>query len=434
VNHAKSQSLYERAVRVTPGGVNSPVRAFKSVGGNPLFITKARGSRLVDADGNEYIDYVGSWGPMILGHAHPKVLEAVHAAVENGTSYGAPTELEVRLAEKIVAAVPSVEVVRLVNSGTEAVMSAIRLARGCTRRDRIVKFDGCYHGHSDGLLAKAGSGLATLGIPDSPGVPASFAALTTSVPFNDLEAVEDAFRRDGDRIACLIVEPVAGNMGCVPPEPGFLEGLRSVTERHGALLIFDEVMTGFRLAYGGAQERFGITPDLTTLGKVVGGGFPLAAYGGRREIMEKMAPAGPVYQAGTLSGNPVAVSAGLAQLELLEDGEAYRVLEQRGAQLEQGLRAAARHADLSCTINRLGSMITLFFADRPVRNYEDARASDTVHFAAFFQAMLANGIYLPPSQFEAAFLSTAHTEEDIQRTVEDARVCLSGAGFGFQPA
>jgi glutamate-1-semialdehyde 2,1-aminomutase len=406
--------------------VNSPVRAFRSVGGNPLFIQRAHGSRLVDADGNEYLDYVGSWGPMILGHAHPRVVQAVHAAVENGTSYGAPTELEVRLAEKIIAAVPSVEVVRLVNSGTEAVMSALRLARGFTGRDKILKFDGCYHGHSDGLLAKAGSGLATLGIPDSPGVPQAFTALTISVRFNDLDAVTEAFRKEGDQIAAVVVEPVAGNMGCVPPGPGFLEGLREITRRHGALLLFDEVMTGFRLAYGGAQERFGITPDLTTLGKVVGGGFPLAAYGGRREIMERMAPAGPIYQAGTLSGNPVAVSAGLAQLALLEDRLAYEVLETRGAQLEGGLREAAAAAGVPCTVNRVGSMITGFFTDQPVNDYDDARTSDTERFGRFFRGMLDRGVYLAPSQFEAAFVSTAHTEAEIQQTVE-AAVGVMGA-------
>ncbi|MFN3650743.1 MAG: glutamate-1-semialdehyde 2,1-aminomutase [Armatimonadota bacterium] len=430
MNRAASQALFERATRLIPGGVNSPVRAFRSVGGNPLFIREARGAVLVDADGNEYLDYVGSWGPMILGHAHPRVLQAVHAAVDRGTSFGAPTELEVQLAEKIVAAVPSVEVVRLVNSGTEAVMSALRLARGFTGRDRILKFNGCYHGHSDGLLSSAGSGLATLGIPDCPGVPAAFASLTTSVPFNDLDAVRETFREVGGEIAAVIVEPVAGNMGCVPPEPGFLEGLREITAQHGALLVFDEVMTGFRLAYGGAQERFGITPDLTTLGKVVGGGFPLAAYGGRREIMQKMAPAGPVYQAGTLSGNPVAVSAGLAQLELLEDGTAYPLLEARGQQLEDGLRAAAAEAGVPCVVNRVGSMITGFFTDRPVRRYEDARTCDTERFGRFFRAMLDRGIYLAPSQFEAAFISTAHSEADIQRTVDAARECLREIAAG----
>jgi glutamate-1-semialdehyde 2,1-aminomutase len=424
VNRSKSHDLFERASRLIPGGVNSPVRAFKSVGGNPLFIQRAYGSRLVDADGNEYVDYVGSWGPMILGHAHPKVLAAAHAAVDQGTSYGAPTELEVRLAEKIVAAVPSVEMVRLVNSGTEAVMSAIRLARGFTGRNRIIKFDGCYHGHADGLLAQAGSGLATLGIPDCPGVPASYTELTLSLPFNNLAAVEAAFAREPEGIAALIVEPVAGNMGCIPPDEGFLEGLRAVTSKYGALLIFDEVMTGFRLAYGGAQERFGITPDLTTLGKVVGGGFPLAAYGGRREIMARMAPSGPVYQAGTLSGNPVAVSAGLAQLELLEDRAAYEILEARGAQLEAGLNEAARSLGAPCTVNRVGSMITAFFTDRPVRSYEDAKTSDTVRFGAFFRAMLERGVYLAPSQYEAAFISTAHSQGDVELTLNAVRESL----------
>lgn len=420
MERGKSQALYERAVRVIPGGVNSPVRAFRAVGGNPPFIERAHGSRLVDADGNEYIDYVLSWGPMILGHTHPAVQQAVHAAVDNGTSYGAPTELEVRLAEKITAAVPSIEVVRLVSSGTEAVMSALRLARGFTGRDRIVKFDGCYHGHSDGLLSKAGSGLATLGIPDSPGVPEAFAALTLSVPFNDLEAVEQTFRSGGDSIAAVVVEPVAGNMGCVPPAPGFLEGLSRITREYGALLVFDEVMTGFRVAYGGAQQLYGITPDLTTLGKVVGGGFPLAAYGGRRDIMEKIAPAGPVYQAGTLSGNPVAVSAGLAHLEILAQGAAYVQLEAAGARLEAGLRAVMAGADLPCTFNRVGSMFTGFFTDAPVRNYDEARRSDATRFGAYFRSMLAHGVYLAPSQFEAGFLSTAHSDEDIDRTIEAA--------------
>ncbi len=420
MERGKSQALYERAVRVIPGGVNSPVRAFRAVGGNPPFIERAHGSRLVDADGNEYIDYVLSWGPMILGHTHPAVQQAVHAAVDNGTSYGAPTELEVRLAEKITAAAPSIEVVRLVSSGTEAVMSALRLARGFTGRDRIVKFDGCYHGHSDGLLSKAGSGLATLGIPDSPGVPEAFAALTLSVPFNDLEAVEQTFRSGGDSIAAVVVEPVAGNMGCVPPAPGFLEGLSRITREYGALLVFDEVMTGFRVAYGGAQQLYGITPDLTTLGKVVGGGFPLAAYGGRRDIMEKIAPAGPVYQAGTLSGNPVAVSAGLAHLEILAQGAAYTQLEVAGARLEAGLRGVMAGAGLPCTFNRVGSMFTGFFSDAPVRNYEEARRSDATRFGAYFRSMLAHGVYLAPSQFEAGFLSTAHSDDDIDHTIEAA--------------
>jgi len=420
----QSRALFERARRVIPGGVNSPVRAFRSVGGDPLFIARAAGCRITDADGREYVDYVGSWGPMILGHAHPAVLAAARAALENGSSFGAPTELEVRLAEAIVAAVPSVEVVRLVNSGTEAVMSALRVARGFTGRERILKFAGCYHGHSDGLLAQAGSGLATLGIPECPGVPAAFTALTTTVPFNDLEVVSAALGAHPAEYAAVIVEPVAGNMGCVPPAPGFLEGLRDLTARHGALLVFDEVMTGFRLAYGGAQERFGVTPDLTTLGKVVGGGFPLAAYGGRADVMAHVAPAGAVYQAGTLSGNPVAVSAGLAQLELLRDGAAYELLETRGARLEAGLRAAAAAAGVPATVNRVGSMITTFFTPGPVRNYEEARGSDTERFGAFFRGMLAEGFYLAPSQFEAAFLSTAHTEADVDATVAAAARCL----------
>jgi glutamate-1-semialdehyde 2,1-aminomutase len=421
----RSRDLFARATQVIPGGVNSPVRAFRSVGGEPLFIARARGSRLVDADGNEYVDYVGSWGPMILGHAHPAVLAAARAALENGTSYGAPTELEVRLAEEIVAAVPSVEVVRLVNSGTEAVMSALRVARGFTGRERILKFEGCYHGHSDGLLSQAGSGLATLGIPECPGVPAAFTALTTTVPFNDAPAVADALAQHPGEYAAVIVEPVAGNMGCVPPQPGFLHALRELTRAAGTLLVFDEVMTGFRLAYGGAQELFGVTPDLTTLGKVVGGGFPLAAYGGRREIMAHVAPAGAVYQAGTLSGNPVAVSAGLAQLAELKGGTAYADLEAAGAELESGLRGAAAAAGVPVTLNRVGSMFTAFFTEGPVRNYTEAKRCDTARFGAFFRAMLAEGIYLAPSQFEAAFLSTAHTPDDIRATVAAAARCLS---------
>ncbi len=425
---SRSHELFQRAGQVIPGGVNSPVRAFRSVGGDPLFIASATGSRLTDVDGNSYLDYVGSWGPMILGHAHPEVLAAVHAAVDRGTSYGAPTELEVRLAEMIVAAVPSVEVVRLVSSGTEAVMAAIRLARAATGRDRIVKFDGHYHGHADSLLCRAGSGVATLGLPDSPGVPAALAALTSSLPFNDLQSVERLFSEAGESIAAVIVEPVAGNMGCVPPAAGYLEGLRAVTSRHGALLIFDEVMTGFRLGYGGAQARFGITPDITTLGKVVGGGFPLAAYGGRADLMQRVAPAGPVYQAGTLSGNPVAVAAGLRQLELLASGEAYAQLETAGEALEDGLVAALLEAGVPGTVQRVGSMLTLFFTPEsgiPVRDYEAARRCDTSKFACFFRGMLDRGIYLPPSQFEAAFLSTAHTEADLAKTVTAARATLA---------
>lgn len=425
MNRARSQELFERAARTIPGGVNSPVRAFRSVGGDPVFIASATGAFLTDVDGNRFLDYVGSWGPMILGHAHPVILDAVHAAVDRGTSFGAPTEAEVLLAERISRAMPAVPVVRLVSSGTEAVMSALRLARGFTGRDLIVKFDGCYHGHSDSLLSKAGSGMATLGIPDCPGVPASLAALTLNLPFNDASAVEALFRARGDEVAVVVVEPVAGNMGCVPPRPGFLETLRRCTERHGALLLFDEVMTGFRLGYGGAQSLYGITPDLTTLGKVVGGGFPLAAYGGRADIMSHIAPSGPVYQAGTLSGNPVAVAAGLAQLELLEDGKAYAALEALGQRLEVGLNQAAASAGVAAQVNRVGSMLTSFFTADPVANFDDARKSDTARFGRFFRGMLERGIYLAPSQFEAAFISAAHTPADIDRTVEAAAECLS---------
>jgi glutamate-1-semialdehyde 2,1-aminomutase len=423
-----SRDLFERAARVIPGGVNSPVRAFKSVGGDPVFVRRARGARIEDADGNEYLDYVGSWGPMILGHAHPRVVSAVRAAVENGTSYGAPTELEVRLAEKVVAALPSVELLRLVNSGTEAVMSALRAARAFTGRDKIVKFEGCYHGHSDGLLARAGSGIATLGIPDTPGVPATFAALTLTLPYNDLDAVRDLMRREGDAIACVVVEPVAGNMGVVPPAPGFLEGLRELTEQHGALLLFDEVITGFRVGYGGAQGAFGIRPDLTTLGKILGGGFPLAAYGGRRDVMAQIAPVGPVYQAGTLSGNPIAVTAGLATLEALEDGQVYADLEPKAARLEAGLRAGAAAAGVPVTVNRRASMLTAFFSDGPVCDYATARRADTARYAAFFRAMLDRGVALAPSQFEAAFLSAAHTDADVERTLQAAQESLAAAG------
>jgi glutamate-1-semialdehyde 2,1-aminomutase len=420
-----SRALFERASRVIPGGVNSPVRAFKAVGGEPVFVRRARGARIEDADGNEYLDYVGSWGPMILGHAHPAVVAAVKAAVEEGTSYGAPTELEVRLAEAVSRAMPSVELLRLVSSGTEAVMSALRLARAFTGREKIVKFEGCYHGHSDGLLAHGGSGLATLGIPDTPGVPEAFAALTLTVSYNDLDALADLMRRDGDAIACVVVEPVAGNMGVVPPAPGFLEGLRELTSRHGALLLFDEVITGFRVGYGGAQARFGVQPDLTTLGKILGGGFPLAGYGGRRDVMQQIAPLGPVYQAGTLSGNPIAVTAGLTTLELLADDAIYTALDAAAARLEAGLREAAAAAGVPATVNRVGSMLTSFFAEGPVRDYASAKKSDTARYAAFFRSMLDRGVYLAPSQFEAAFLSTAHTEADVEQTVRAARESLA---------
>jgi glutamate-1-semialdehyde 2,1-aminomutase len=422
VTRSKSEDLFRRAQQLIPGGVNSPVRAFRSVGGNPAFIARGEGSHLHDVDGNEYIDYVGSWGPLLLGHRHPAVLAAIEKALAIGTSFGAPTEQEIELAAAICEAVPSIEMVRLVNSGTEATMAAIRVARGFTGRDLIVKFEGCYHGHVDSLLVKAGSGVATLGIPDTRGVPKSFSDTTIALPYNSTEAVEEAFRAHGSRIAAVIVEPVVGNMGCVPPRAGYLEGLRDITERHGALLIFDEVMTGFRVAFGGAQERFGIRPDLTTLGKVIGGGLPVGAYGGRKDIMSQVAPAGPIYQAGTLSGNPLAVAAGLAMLQHLKaHPEIYHQLENRAAQL-------VASAPGGVTVNRVGSMFTFFFTDQPVTDYESAKRSDTARFGSFFRAMLERGIYLPPSQFEAAFVSAAHTEEDIAKTVAAAREAFNGRG------
>jgi glutamate-1-semialdehyde 2,1-aminomutase len=411
----RSETLFARAQVRIPGGVNSPVRAFRGVGGTPLFIERGEGSRIFDVDGNSFIDYVGSWGPLILGHRPPCVIDALHQVLEGGTSFGAPTEREVELAELIAAMVPSMELVRLVNSGTEATMSALRLARGFTGRDLTVKFEGCYHGHVDSLLVKAGSGMATLGIADTAGVPESFAATTIAIPFNSIAAVEEAFAQRGDRIAAVIVEPVVGNMGCVPPAPGFLEALRALTARHGALLIFDEVMTGFRLAPGGAQQKFGIRPDLTTLGKIVGGGLPLAAYGGRADIMKKVAPVGPVYQAGTLSGNPLAVAAGLAMLRYLSaNHKVYDLLEARGAQLCAWTPPGVK-------INRVGSMFTFFFNENPVTDWDSAKRSDTARFAKFFHFMLERGIYLAPSQYEAGFISAAHSEGDIRLTVEAAR-------------
>ena len=415
MKHPRSEQLFRRAQEIIPGGVNSPVRAFRSVGGNPLFIARGQGAYIFDADGDEYIDYVGSWGPLLLGHRHPEILGALERALAIGTSFGAPTAQEVELAEAICDAVPSVEMVRLVNSGTEATMSAIRVARGFTGRDLIVKFEGCYHGHVDSLLVKAGSGIATLGIADTQGVPKAFCDTTIALPFNDSAPVEQAFQAHGSRIAAVIVEPVVGNMGCVPPLPGFLENLRDITKRHGALLIFDEVMTGFRVAFGGAQQRYRIRPDLTTLGKVIGGGLPVGAYGGRKDIMSMVAPAGPVYQAGTLSGNPLAVAAGLAMLRHLKaHPEVYDQLEARAA----GLCAAA---PAGVTVNRVGSMFTFFFTEQPVTDYESAKSSDTERFGCFFRAMLERGIYLAPSQFEAAFVSAAHTEEDVRRTAAAAR-------------
>jgi glutamate-1-semialdehyde 2,1-aminomutase len=416
---SRSKSLFERAQKSIPGGVNSPVRAFRAVGGTPPFIVRGEGSRIWDADGNEYIDYVCSWGPLILGHRHPAIIEALEGALRAGTSFGAPTENEVELAEAICEAVPSVEMVRLVNSGTEATMSALRLARAFTGRDLVVKFEGCYHGHVDSLLVKAGSGVATLGLPDTAGVPKAFSDTTIPLPFNSVDAIGQCFKRYGDKIAAVIVEPVVGNMGCVPPVPGFLAELRAVTERSGALLIFDEVMTGFRVAFGGAQQLYGIRPDLTTLGKVIGAGVPVGAYGGRRDVMSMIAPEGPVYQAGTLSGNPLAVSAGLAMLRYLKaHPRIYADLERHTARL-----AAA--APEGFAVNHAGSMFTLFFTPGPVTDYESARLSDRVRFADFFRWMLERGFYFPPSQFEAAFLSAAHTGEDIQRTIVAIREFFS---------
>jgi glutamate-1-semialdehyde 2,1-aminomutase len=415
-----SLKLFEEAKDLIPGGVNSPVRACKSVGCAPLFIERAQGSRIFDVDGNAYIDYVGSWGPMILGHRHPEVIKLIEFELSQGTSFGAPTVLEVRLAEMVRDAVPSIEMVRMVNSGTEATMSAIRLARAFTGRDAIVKFDGCYHGHADALLVEAGSGVATLGIPGSPGIPQSFVSQTISLPYNDIAAFQSLMDARGDEIACIIVEPVAGNMGCVPPVDGFLETLRSETEKHGTVLIFDEVMTGFRVAYGGAQARYGITPDLTCLAKIIGGGLPVGAYGGRREIMEQVAPMGPMYQAGTLSGNPLAMAAGVATLKQLQEPGVYEALEKMSNRLAVGLQGAATVAGLPVTFTRVGSMLGMFFTDRPVACFDDAKTSDLKMFAAYYNAMLERGVYLAPSQFEAAFVSSAHTQEDIDETVRAA--------------
>jgi glutamate-1-semialdehyde 2,1-aminomutase len=416
----KSRQLYQRALKLIPGGVNSPVRACKSVGAEPLFIQKAEGAVIVDADGNRYIDYIGSWGPMILGHNHPAVSKAISRVLARGTSFGAPTDLEIELAEMVVAAVPAVEMVRMVNSGTEAAMSAIRLARGVTRRDLVVKFDGCYHGHADTLLVAAGSGVATLGIPGSPGVPQSIAGHTLSLPYNDSAGFEKLMREKGDAIAGVIVEPVAGNMGLVAPAPGFLETLRTLTAKHGALLIFDEVMTGFRVAYGGAQALYKITPDLSCFGKIIGGGLPVGAYGGRKEIMAHIAPQGPVYQAGTLSGNPLAMAAGIATLKQLRKKGFYQKLEKKSARLTRGLAQAAAQAGIPAQVDHVGSMLGLFFCAGPVKNFNEAKTCDLKRFAAFYQGMRAEGVYVAPSQFEALFLSAAHTEAHIAATVRAA--------------
>ncbi len=421
----KSDALFEKAQRLIPGGVNSPVRAFRSVGRTPVFISRASGSRLWDADGNSYIDYVGSWGPMILGHAYPRVIEAIRKAALDGTSYGAPTALEVRMAELIATLVPSMEMVRMVNSGTEATMSAVRLARAFTGREKLLKFEGCYHGHGDAFLIKAGSGAMTMSIPDSPGVPAGTAAGTLTAEFNNVESVRSLFASYRDKIAAVIVEPVVGNMGCVPPDTGFLQELRDLCTANGAVLIFDEVMTGFRVARGGAQELFGIQPDLTTLGKIIGGGLPVGAYGGRRDIMQLVAPAGPMYQAGTLSGNPLAMAAGCETLSILmEETGIYARLEEKSARLASGIQRAIDSLWLPLRQNRVGSMFTLFFCRHAVRDYKSALTADREKFGAFFREMLARGVYLAPSQFEAAFISLAHSDEDIDATIEAARESL----------
>jgi glutamate-1-semialdehyde 2,1-aminomutase len=419
-----SEQLFAEALNYIPGGVNSPVRAFRAVGGQPFFVHRAKGARIWDVDGRELIDYVGTWGPAILGHAHPKIIRAVQKAAESGTSFGIPNPLEVTMARTIREAVPAVEKVRMCNSGTEATMSAIRLARGFTQRDKIIKFDGCYHGHADSLLVKAGSGALTFGHPDSAGVPASFTQHTLVVPFNERAPVEAAFSANPGQIAGIILEPVPGNAGLYLPEPGFLEFLREITQRDGALLIFDEVMTGFRLAFGGAQERFGIRPDLSCFGKIIGGGLPVGAFGGRAEIMDYLAPLGPVYQAGTLSGNPLAMAAGIAALEELKSSQAYVQLEQNGAELEAGMKDAARSAGVPMQFNRCGSMFCGYFTPEPVHQLADAMRSDRERFKKFFHGMLAEGVYLAPSQFEAGFISTAHTSQDIQQTISAAAKVL----------
>jgi len=424
MNFNKSQSLYERALQIIPGGVNSPVRACKSVGADPLFIDRADGCLIYDADGNRFIDYIGSWGPMILGHRHPAVVEAIKTVLDRGTSFGAPTDLEIQLAEMVIDAVTSVDMVRMVNSGTEATMSAIRLARGVTGRDLVIKFDGCYHGHADTLLVAAGSGVATLGIPGSPGVPQDVARHTLSLPFNDIEAVQQVMDEKGDQVACVIIEPVAGNMGLVPPAAGFLESLRAVTEKHEVILIFDEVMTGFRVAYGGAQTLYGIRPDLSCFGKVIGGGLPVGAYGGKKEIMSQIAPQGSVYQAGTLSGNPIAMIAGIATLEQLKKEGFYESLAEKSKRLAAGLAEAARKSGIAARVDHVGSMLGIFFTDREVTDFETAKTCDLELFSAFYQGMRQAGIYLAPSQFEVLFLSAAHSDEHIDATVNAAHQVL----------
>ncbi|HAZ45519.1 MAG TPA: glutamate-1-semialdehyde-2,1-aminomutase [Cyanobacteria bacterium UBA11371] len=426
LNTTKSEEIFASAQQLMPGGVSSPVRAFKSVGGQPIVFDRVKGAYIWDVDGNQYIDYVGSWGPAICGHAHPDVIKALHETLEKGTSFGAPSALENVLAEMVIDAVPSIEMVRFVNSGTEACMAVLRLMRAFTGRDKVIKFEGCYHGHADMFLVKAGSGVATLGLPDSPGVPKSTTSNTLTAPYNDLEAVKALFAENPDQIAGVILEPVVGNAGFIPPDAGFLEGLRMITQENGALLVFDEVMTGFRIAYGGAQEKFGITPDLTTLGKIIGGGLPVGAYGGKRDIMSMVAPAGPMYQAGTLSGNPLAMTAGIKTLELLQKPGTYEYLDQITKKLADGLLQIAQETGHDACGGQISGMFGLFFTAGPVHNYEDAKKSDLQKFSRFHRGMLERGIYLAPSQFEAGFTSFAHTEEDIDKTLAAAREVMSG--------
>lgn len=426
MKYEKSKKLFDRALKVIPGGVNSPVRACRSVGRDPIFIAHAEGCLVFDEDGNSFIDYIGSWGPMILGHRHPAVIEAISRVLKRGTSFGAPIDLEIKLAEMIIDAVPSIEMVRMVNSGTEATMSAIRLARGFTGRDTIVKFDGCYHGHADALLVEAGSGVATLSIPGSPGVPKSFVAHTLSLPYNDIDGIKKVMGEQGDKIACIIVEPVAGNMGLVTPVDGFLETLRELSEKNGSILIFDEVMTGFRVAFGGAQSLYGISPDVTCLGKIIGGGLPVGAYGGRREIMEHIAPHGPVYQAGTLSGNPLAMAAGIETLTQLMKPGFYEALDEKAGHLATGLEQAAENAGIDVIGARIGSMLGLFFNEKSVLNFDDAKASDLEMFSAYYNGMLQKGVYIAPSQFEALFVSAAHGRGHIDATIKAAEEVMDG--------
>ncbi len=426
MNFTKSQQLYQQALNLIPGGVNSPVRACKSVGATPLFIDRADGSHIFDADGNRFIDYIGSWGPMILGHRHPAVIEAVAGVLQRGTSFGAPMDLEIQLAQMVIDAYPSVDMVRMVNSGTEATMSAVRLSRAATNRQIVVKFDGCYHGHADTLLVAAGSGVATLGIPGSPGIPESVARHTLSLPFNDIDSVQKVMEQQGENIACIIVEPVAGNMGLVTPNVGFLDALKELSQKYGSILIFDEVMTGFRVARGGAQSLYGISPDLTCFGKIIGGGLPVGAYGGRRDLMDHIAPQGSVYQAGTLSGNPIAMAAGIATLEQISRDGFYESLEEKSQRLAGGLSNAADNAGIPASVSHIGSMLGMFFTDQDIKNFDDAKKCNLEMFSAFYNGMRTNGVYIAPSQFEVLFVSAAHTSEDIDETIQAAEKVLAG--------